>query len=98
MTGRTSRRSMWKPSVRPGWLPNKAWRDERVCTENFPLPPMWIDDVRFERASFASIGEARHARSIIQRVAAMLLLHERLDELYARSCTDAWTGEELGLS
>jgi hypothetical protein len=56
MTSRAGRRRMSKASCRPGWLPNKAWRDERVSAEKFPLPPMWIDVVRFERASFAWIA------------------------------------------
>lgn len=44
-----------------------------------------------------TLAELRHLRSIIQRLAALVAFHPRLDELYQAAAADAFTAEELGL-
>lgn len=77
-------------------VPAAVWRYE---LGGYPVLKKWLGYRQASRRDGQplSVGKARHARSIIQRVAAMLVLHERLDDLYSRACADAWTAEELGL-
>ena len=44
-----------------------------------------------------SLAEARHFRSMVQRLAALLVLHDRLNAAYEQASADAFTAEELGL-
>jgi hypothetical protein len=44
-----------------------------------------------------SLEESQHLRGMIQRVAALLLLHDRLNTLYEAACKDCFRTDELGL-
>ena len=44
-----------------------------------------------------TLAERQHFRSMIQRIAALLALHEVTDVLYERSAAAAFTAEELGV-
>ena len=44
-----------------------------------------------------TLAEARHCRSIVQRLGALLVLHARLDDLYERATASVFAAEDLGL-
>lgn len=44
-----------------------------------------------------SLEESQHLRGMVQRIGALLLLHDRLNELYEATCKDCFRTDELGL-
>lgn len=44
-----------------------------------------------------TLAEAHHFRSMIQRLAALLTLHQQLDQLYSAASVLSLTAEDLGL-
>ena len=77
-------------------VPEAVWRYE---LGGYPVLKKWLGYRQASRRGDRplSVVEARHARSVIQRLAALLVLREGLDVLYAEACGEAWTAEELGL-
>lgn len=77
-------------------VPEAVWRYE---LGGYPVLKKWLGYRQASRRGDRplTVPEARHARSIIQRLAALLVLRDKLDALYAEACADAWSAEELGL-
>ena len=108
-----SRPTATSEPMRPGWgevtgdlylndtafyrhVPESVWRYE---LGGYPVLKKWLGYRQASRRGERplTVREARHARSIIQRLAALLVLREQLDALYSEACGDSWTAEELGL-
>ena len=78
-------------------VPEKIWRYE---LGGYPVLKKWLgyrDDTRKQGAPL-TLDEASYFRSIVCRLAALLLLHDALDMAYEQAISDAWTSEELGLT
>lgn len=77
-------------------VPEAVWRYE---LGGYPVLKKWLGYRQASRRGDRplTVPEARHARSIIQRLAALLVLRDKLDALYTEACADAWSAEELGL-
>jgi hypothetical protein len=77
-------------------IPEAVWRYE---LGGYPVLKKWLGYRQASRRGGQplSVAEARHFRSMVQRLAALLVLHKSLDALYVEACSDAWTAEELGL-
>lgn len=77
-------------------VPERVWQYEMG---GYPVLKKWLGYRQQNRRGGAplTLTEARHFRSMVQRLAAVLLLHDRLDALYAKACEAAFTAEDLGL-
>ncbi len=77
-------------------VPAGVWRYE---LGGYPVLKKWLGYRQASRRARQplSLAEMRHFRSMIQRLAALLVIHERLDETYSSVAEDAFTAEELGL-
>jgi hypothetical protein len=77
-------------------VPERVWRYE---LGGYPVIKKWLGyRDRGHRAGIAlSVQEAGHVRSMVHRLAAVLLLHSRLDSLYERACHDCFSAVDLGL-
>lgn len=76
-------------------VPVAVWRYE---LGGYPVLKKWLGYRAASRRGGhpLSLAEKDHFREIVQRVAAILSLSERLDQLYARAASDAWTADEAG--
>lgn len=65
----------------------------------YPVLKKWLGDRHAVRCDGRplSANERRHFRSMVGRIAAILTLQERLDELYSGCAANAFTADELGL-
>jgi hypothetical protein len=78
-------------------VPERVWRFE---LGGYPVLKKWLGYREAKRRGGRplTLAEAQHLRSMIQRIAALLLLHQRLDKAYQRIAADALSTEDLGLS
>jgi hypothetical protein len=100
-------------SANPGWGPTTGdlFINDRAFFSNVPSAiwryelggyPVLKKLMGYRQASRRdgkplTLSEARHFRSMIQRLAAALVLREDLGKLYEAASADAFTAEELGL-
>jgi len=77
-------------------VPERVWRYE---LGGYPVIKKWLGyrDHKRRPGRPLSHGELDHLRAIVQRIAALLLLHEQLDAAYESSIEDPFTSEELGI-
>src|SRR5207249_12012573 len=83
-------------SVYLAHVPERVWRYE---LGGYPVLKKWLGyrDGRRRPGTSLSLAEADHLRGMIQRIASMLVLQERLDTAYEEVVRNAFTAEELGL-
>jgi len=79
-----------------GNVPERVWQYE---LGGYPVLKKWLGYRRTDGADGRklTLADARHFRSMIQRLAALLALHERLDKVYEHASAEAFTAEDLGL-
>ena len=84
------------PEVYLSNVPEAVWRYE---LGGYPVIKKWLGYRHAGRAAGRplTLPEARHLRSMVQRLAALLVLHEEMDALYEKTAADAFTAEDLGL-
>lgn len=77
-------------------VPEKIWRYE---LGGYPVIKKWLGyrDAKRRPGKPLTQEELAHLRSIVQRLAALHILHQTLDELYERIGENCFTAEELGL-
>jgi len=77
-------------------VPSGVWRYE---LGGYPVLKKWLGYRQQSRRDGRPLtdGEARHLRSMVQRIAALLALHPQLDASYTATVDGAWNAEELGL-
>jgi len=77
-------------------VPEHVWRYE---LGGYPVIKKWLGyRDRGRRPGIPlSVQESAHLRGMVQRIAALLLLHPTLDGLYERACQDCFSAEELGI-
>lgn len=84
------------PEVYLSNVPEAVWRYE---LGGYPVIKKWLGYRHDGRAAGRplTLPEARHLCSMVQRLAALLVLHEEMDALYEKTAADAFTAEDLGL-
>lgn len=84
------------PTVHFRHVPERVWRFE---LGGYSVLKKWLGYREAKRRGGRplTLAEAQHLRSIVQRIAALLVLHEGLDEEYARVVSDCFTLDELGV-
>jgi hypothetical protein len=77
-------------------VPERVWQHE---LGGYPVLKKWLGYRHADRRRGRPLtpAEARHFRSIIQRLAALLALQPELDGAYEAAAADAFSAEELGL-
>ena len=77
-------------------VPEKVWRYQ---LGGYPVIKKWLGyrDAKRRSGNPLTQDELAHLRSIVQRLAALHILHSQLDSLYERIGSDVFTAEELGL-
>jgi hypothetical protein len=77
-------------------VPERVWRYE---LGGYPVIKKWLGYRDEKRRSGRPLTgeELDHLRSMVHRIAALLLLHEKLDDAYERAIEDPFTTEELGV-
>ena len=77
-------------------VPEGVWRYE---LGGYPVLKKWLGYRHQSRrdGNALTLAEAGHFRSMVQRIAALLALHDELDRLYEESAGDAFTAEELAI-
>ena len=77
-------------------VPEKVWQYE---LGGYPVLKKWLGyrDAKRRVDQPLRLEEATHFRSMVQRIAALLILHERLDSLYEQAGAECFTAEELGI-
>ena len=77
-------------------VPSTVWRYE---IGGYPVLKKWLGYRQASRRGRRplSLSEADHFRSMVQRIAAFLIFHGKLDALYTTASESAFTAEELGL-
>jgi hypothetical protein len=77
-------------------VPRQVWRYE---LGGYPVIKKWLGyrDQKRHPGRPLTMDEIDHLRGIVHRIAALLLLHERLDQAYEEAIEDAFTLEDLGL-
>jgi hypothetical protein len=80
-----------------GNVPEMVWKYE---LGGYPVLKKWLGYRHAERNGGRplTLAEADHLRSIVQRLAALLVLAPELDALYERVSACCFTREELGFS
>ena len=73
-----------------------VWRYE---LGGYPVIKKWLGYRHAGRAAGRplTLPDARHLRSMVQRLAALLVLQEQMDALYEKTAAEAFTAEDLGL-
>jgi hypothetical protein len=77
-------------------VPENVWRYE---LGGYPVLKKWLayrDSGRRPDVAL-SLQESDHLRSMVQRLAALLVLHDQLNGLYEKACLDCLQRDELGL-
>jgi hypothetical protein len=79
-----------------GNVPKAVWRYE---LGGYPVLKKWLGYRQAARRNGQplTLGERQHFRSMIQRVAALLALHQVADALYEKAAAAAFTAEDLGV-
>ena len=76
-------------------VPRAVWQFE---LGGYPVIKKWLGYRHIERLHRPlTLAEARHLRSIVQRLTALIAMGPTLDRLYEISSADALTAEQLGL-
>lgn len=77
-------------------VPAKVWRHE---LGGYPVLKKWLGYRQGDRRGGKplALAEAEHFRSMVQRLAALLVLAPDLDAAYEVASLDSFTAEELGL-
>ena len=77
-------------------VPGGVWRYE---LGGYPVIKKWLGyrDAKRRSGNPLTQDELAHLRSIVQRIAALHILHSQLDALYERIGSEVFTAEELGL-
>jgi hypothetical protein len=77
-------------------VPERVWRYE---LGGYPVIKKWLGyrDEKRRSGRGLTLGELNHLRSMVHRIAALLLLHDRLDSAYEKAIVAPFTAEELGL-
>lgn len=77
-------------------VPERVWRYE---LGGYPVIKKWLGyrDAKRRPGRPISLDELDHLRGMVHRIAALLILHDRLDGAYERAIADPFTGEELGV-
>ncbi len=77
-------------------VPVAVWRFE---LGGYPTLKKWLGYRQANRRGGhpLTLAEAHHLRSMIQRLAALLTLHQQLDQLYGAASALSLTAEDLGL-
>ncbi len=77
-------------------VPERVWRLE---LGGYPVIKKWLGyrEARRRGGKALTLLEKDYLRTMVQRLAALLALEPRLDELYARASASAFTAAELGL-
>lgn len=77
-------------------VPENVWRYE---LGGYPVIKKWLGyrDKGRRPGVKLSIQEITHLRGMTHRIAAVLRLNARLDNLYEQACLDCFSAEELGL-
>jgi Type ISP C-terminal specificity domain len=75
-------------------VPEKVWQFE---LGGYPVLKKWLGYRDSKRRSNQplSLSEAAHFRSMVQRIATLLVLHEKLDQVYEQAASDCFSAEEL---
>jgi len=68
---------------------------ERQPTGEEPVDPSWGEATGDLYINHVSLNEKDHFRETVQRIAAVLALRNRLDDLYLRASADPWTSDAL---
>ena len=78
-------------------VPERVWRYE---LGGYPVVKKWLGYRQAKRRDGKPLTspELDHLRGIVHRVAALLVLHSRLDELYECAIDNPFTVEDLGLN
>jgi hypothetical protein len=77
-------------------IPEGVWRYE---LGGYPVIKKWLGyrDQRRRPGRPLTLDELDHLRGMVHRIAALLVLHDRLDGAYERAIEDPFTAEELGV-
>ncbi len=77
-------------------VPERVWRHE---LGGYPVVKKWLGyrDAKRRDGRPITLAELDHLRSIVHRLAALLLLHDALDAAYDKAAADAFTSSELSL-
>jgi hypothetical protein len=77
-------------------VPDAVWRYE---LGGYPVLKKWLGYRQASRRKGEplTLAERQHFRSMIQRIAALLALHEAADALYEKAAAAAFTAEDLGV-
>jgi len=77
-------------------VPERVWRFE---LGGYPVLKKWLGSRHAKRRSGRSLShqELDHLRSMVHRIAVLLLLHSQLNEAYERAIKAPFTREELGI-
>lgn len=77
-------------------VPERVWNYE---LGGYPVIKKWLGyrDQKRRPGRPLSHEELDHLRSIIHRIAALLLLHQQLDDAYDAATAESFTGDELGV-
>jgi hypothetical protein len=84
------------PTVYFANVPEAVWRYE---LGGYPVLRKWLGYRQAARRDGRplTLAERRHFRSMIQRIAALLVLYQEADDLYEAAAASAFTAEELGV-
>lgn len=77
-------------------VPERVWRYE---LGGYPVIKKWLGyrDAKRRPGRGLTLGELNHLRSIVHRIAALLLRRDRLDAAYERAIVAPFTAADLGL-
>jgi hypothetical protein len=77
-------------------VPERVWRYE---LGGYPVVKQWLGYRQSGRGYGRplTLAESDHLRGVIQRLAALVVLHDALDAAYEKAAANAFTATELGL-
>jgi hypothetical protein len=77
-------------------VPEGVWRYE---LGGYPVIKKWLGyrDAKRRPGRPLTLDELDHLRGMVHRIAALLVLHERLDRAYEQAIEDPFTSDDLGL-
>ena len=77
-------------------VPERVWRYE---LGGYPVLKKWLGyrDSGRRAARSLSLTEVEQLQAMVQRIAALLTLHEKLDQLYEKAAAGAFLIDQLGI-
>lgn len=77
-------------------VPQRVWQ---YALGGYPVIKKWLGyrDAKRRPGRGLKLDEIDHLRSMVHRIAALLLLHEKLDAAYEQAIENPFTAEELGI-